>query len=267
MVNYSDIKRIVAFGCSFTSGCEILDHTLPEPYFSLKKKLPSFEWYDIISKDANAFEQLNLNREKEKYLAWPAKLANILNLDFLSFAINGNSNEKILWQIEKSISDDILKSNDLVIIGLASANRSMFFDEHNDEPIPFLLSDSIIEKKFSRHFYNYYNDSRILWNYIRDLEHYLSLKKKIHNLYLVHMEFPFSLNQTHYWNLTNLGKQTKFFDKKINEYTASDLFLSQTEFLYQNLDKSDKLDHGHPKECVHYQFALSLSKYFTRFNN
>jgi hypothetical protein len=269
MVNYNGIKRLIAFGCSFTAGCELLDHTLPPPYFALKKELPIFKWYEVISKDLESFRQLNLNREKEKYLAWPAKLSNILDLDFVSFAIGGNSNEKILWQIEKAICDNIITNEDLVVIGLTSANRSIFFNDSDNEPVPFLLADSsFIEKSFSKNFYTYFNDSKILWNYIRDLEHYLWLKKKINNnLFLVHMEVPFLINQPHKWGLTNLGKQADFFDKKIKELMLSNLFLSQSEYLYKDLAETDKFNHGHPKEYVHQQFALTLSKYFQKSAN
>lgn len=264
MVNYTNIKRIVAFGCSFTGGCELLDHTLAEPYVSLKERLSPYEWYNAISKDSKAFDTLTSNRQKEKYLAWPAKLANNLQLDFLSLAINGNSNEKAIWQIEKAIYDKTINNTDLVIVGLTSAHRSMFFSNDHSEPVPFLLSNQdVFQSRYKGALYDWFDDSRILWNYLRDLDQFYLLKKKLGGrLAVVHTESPFKMQEAHYWGLENLGHQKDFFKHKLDSILASGLFLDTQLHLYQFAEV--KLSHGHPNEDAHQKFADSLVKCFVK---
>ena len=268
-VNLKSIKRLVIFGCSYTAGCELLDHTLEEGFGDLKKSIDIWSWFLEIHKNERIFQQLLNNREKEKYLAWPGKLSNNLNLEILSYAFCGNSNERMLWEIEDKIYRNIISDTDLILVGITSPFRSMNFDNSSEEPIPFLLTDQdYIKKNFSEHIHNYFNDSRIVWNYIRDLEHFLHLKKRLNNrLFLVFMERPGFLDQNLYWNLDDLGKQYDFFKFKVKQLTESDLFLSSKEFLLNDCGEMDVLPHRHPKEEIHQQFANTLSKYFQKSAN
>lgn len=264
MVNYTNISRIIAFGCSFTGGCELLDHTLPEPYVSLKERLPSSEWYNAISKDEAAFAILNENRQKEKYLAWPAKLASNLGVGFLSCAINGNSNEKTLWQIEENMYNKTITSTDLVVVGLTSPHRSMFFTEDNIEPVSFLLSNrEFIRSRYKDSLYKWFDDSRILWNYLRDLDHLFLLKKKLNSrLVVVYTESPFEMQEYHYWGLLELGHQRDLFKYKLESILKSGLIIDRDLHLYQFADT--KLSHGHPTEEAHQKFADALAKHFIK---
>lgn len=264
MVNYKDIDRIVAFGCSFTAGTELLDYTLDERYYKLKKTLSAFDWYNVIYKDSRAHQTLKDNREKEKYITWPAKLAENLSLDFLSFAQPGNSNEKILWQIERSIFDGTITDRDLILVGQTGPHRNMYFTNKHKEPTSFLLSnEGSIKPIFQDSLYKWFNDSRIFWDHIRFLDQLRFIKSRLNGrLLAVHMELPFNLHENHYWGLDDLGYQTDFFKFKLEESIHSDLFIDKSLYMYQFVNDENILEHGHPNETVHQNFADALIKLF-----
>ena len=269
MVKYSlnGINRLVAFGCSFTAGCELLDHTLDEKYVKLKSKADSSDWYSVISKDKEAMDKLISNREREKNLSWAAKLAKQLGLEFVSYAQVGNSNEKMIWQIEKAIYEGKILPTDLIIVGLTSPHRSMAFNIDNEEPIPFLFSNNrFIETRYKKSLYSWFDDSRIVWDYIRNLESFNLLKKKLNGrLFVASMEFPFAIGINHYYSLDNLGHQATFFRDRIDELLNSDLFIGDSNYLYGFcLRDNEKLEHGHPAEKAHQLFANALVPYFIK---
>jgi len=137
-----DIKRIVAFGCSFTAGTEILDYQL-NPYFvDLKNKLDAYQWWEKLKEDIEQMEfQMEL-RKKELNHSWAAHLAIQLGVDFINFAEPGNSNEKMYWQIEQKLESGEITNDDLVLVGLTGAQRSMFFSSDHPFPVSFILSNT-----------------------------------------------------------------------------------------------------------------------------
>lgn len=259
------IKRIVAFGCSFTAGTELLDHTIGEKYRDLKTKSDPYTWYAAIKEDPIAIAKLVENREKEKGLSWAAKLATNLNLDFESHAIPGNANEKVIWQIEKLIFENKILPNDLVIIGLSSPHRFIHFDPKSYEPIPFVLSnESDITNRYGKKIYNFFNDGNLVWNYIRTLETMEYLRNKLNGrLKIILMEEPFRINGYHYYDLHDLGHQEDFFRFKIDSLINSELILT-TEVCLYDFCQGETLEHKHPTEKAHQQFADALVPYFIK---
>jgi hypothetical protein len=270
-----NINRIVAFGCSFTAGTEILDHLLNSHFVDLKKKLSAVEWWEQLKTDSDQMAlQLEL-RKKESNHAWPAHLASYLGVDFVNYAQVGNSNENIYWQIQQQIEAGLITEHDLILIGITGAQRSMFFSKNNTDPIPFLLSniDSYADV-LTENILKWFSDDRIVWNYYRDLKSFESVKNQLNGrAFIVPTEqivknicpWPYSNGYGVY--CASSEKNALFFNKIINQLYDSDLFTSIKHSLYSFATNSTKLPHGHLNEDAHKSFAELLSKiYITKVN-
>ena len=266
--NTFNIKRILAFGCSFTAGTEILDYQL-NPYFvDLKNKLDAYQWWEKLKTDS---EQMTLHlelRKQESNHAWPAHLASYLGIDFVNYARPGNSNEFVCWQIEKKLESGEITEHDLILIGTTGTQRSMFFSSTHPEPVPFLLSNvESYRDTLSDHITKYFTDDRLLWNYYRDLKSFESIKQKINGrLFAIPMEnIPKELcfwpSKYDYGTYCVVSLENAlFFNKIINQLHNSQLFITADCCLYDFSTKETILPHGHLNEDAHRSFAEQIYK-------
>ena len=266
--NTFNIKRIVAFGCSFTAGTEILDDRL-NPYFvDLKNKLDAYQWWEKLKKDPEQMKlQLELRKQEPNY-AWPAHLASYLGIDFVNYAQPGNSNELMCWQILQKLESGEITEDDLVLIGTTGTQRSMFFSNTYPEPVPFLLSNiESYRVELSDQITKYFTDDRLLWNYYRDLTVFESIKQKINGrLFVVPMEhvrrelclWPSTDNYGTY-RVVSL-ENALFFNKIISQLYNSQLFATTDCCLYDFSTKETILPHGHLNEDAHRSFAEQIYK-------
>jgi len=266
--NTFNIKRIVAFGCSFTAGTEILDDRL-NPYFvDLKNKLDAYQWWEKLKKDPEQMKlQLELRKQEPNY-AWPAHLASYLGIDFVNYAQPGNSNEHMCWQILQKLESGEITEDDLVLIGTTGTQRSMFFSNTYPEPVPFLLSNiESYRVELSDQITKYFTDDRLLWNYYRDLKLFESIKQKINGrLFVIPMEHI--LTELCLWPSTYAYgtyrvvslENALFFNKIINQLYNSQLFVATDCCLYDFKTKETILPHGHLNEDAHRSFAEQIYK-------
>ncbi len=260
-----DVKRIVAFGCSFTAGTEILDYQLNSYFVDLKNKLGAYQWWEKLKTDSEQMKlQLELRKQEPNH-AWPAHLASYLGVDFVNYAQTGNSNEHMHWQIEKKLESGEITEHDLILIGITETQRSMFFSSTSPEPIPFLLSNiesyrSILPK----HIIKFFTDDRLLWDYYRDLKSFESIKHKINGrLFVIPMQrvrkelclWP----SAHQYSVVSL-ENALFFNKIINQLHDSQLFMTTNCCLYDYKTKENLLPHGHLNENAHRSFAEQIYK-------
>lgn len=266
--NTFNVNRIVAFGCSFTAGTEILDDRLNSYFVDLKNKLDVYQWWEKLKKDPEQMKlQLELRKQEPNY-AWPAHLASYLGIDFVNYAQPGNSNELMCWQILQKLESGEITEDDLVLIGLTGTQRSMFFSNTSPEPVPFLLSNiESYRVELSDQITKYFTDDRLLWNYYRDLKSFESMKQKINGrLFVIPMEhirkelclWP-STNNFGTYRVASL-ENALFFNKIINQLYNSKLFIDADCCLYDFYSKETVLPHGHLNEDAHRSFAEQIYK-------
>lgn len=173
-MNLDNKKRMVFFGCSFTSGHELLDHELlgisfdecnklKKQHLLEKKSVGKFDSY--IKTVANIDnDQYNDMSSKKSY---GAKLANKLNLEHVNYAEPGLSMEHSFFKLIYAFhSGEINPSTDLIFLGLTTPHRYMLF---TDQGIP-------ITKVMSEHNYTpedlHYTDHKIMQSYYCALENF-----------------------------------------------------------------------------------------------
>jgi hypothetical protein len=260
-----DIKRIVSFGCSYTAGTEILDYQLSPYFVDLKNKLDVYQWWEKLKENPEQMKlQLEL-RKKELNHAWPAHLASHLGVDFINYAEPGNSNENMHWQIEQKLESGEITNDDLILVGLSNADRSMFFSSGHPHPLPFLLSaaDSYT-KHLPEKILQWFSDDRIIWDHYRNLKSFESVKQKLHGkLFVVPMRevrkevcpWPSTYDYGTYRVVSR--ENALFFNKVINQLQNSQLFITTDCCLS---DFKTRLPHGHPNEDAHRAFAERIYK-------
>jgi len=262
-----DVKRIVAFGCSFTAGTEILDHQL-NPYFvDLKSKLDAYRWWEKLKTDPEQMKlQLELRKQESNH-SWPAHLASYLGVEFVNYAQPGNSNEHMHWQVERKLESGEITEHDLILIGLSDTHRSMFFSSTSSAPVPFLLSNTeSYRSALTEHITKYFTDDRLLWNYYRDLKSFESIKQKMNDrLFVIPTEhirkelclWPANGQIRGTYCVVSL-ENALFFNKIINELYNSQLFVTRDCCLYDFKTQHTILPHGHLNEDAHRSFAAQL---------
>ena len=266
--NTFNIKRIVAFGCSWSAGTEILDHQLNSYFVDLKNKLDYARWWEKLQADPDQSKLHQELRKQEPNYAWPAHLASYLGVDIVNYAKPGNSNELMCWQILQKLDSGEVTNDDLILVGTTGIQRSMFFSNTSPEPVPFLLSTiESYRPHLSEHITKYFTDDRLLWNYYRDLKVFESIKQKINGrLFIVPLEkireelclWPSTDNYGTY-RVVSL-ENALFFNKIISQLYNSQLFVTTDCCLYDFHSKKTILPHGHLNEDAHRSFAEQLYK-------
>jgi hypothetical protein len=276
-----EIDRIVSFGCSFTAGTELLDHTLgpyaaqKEEFKSLKKRLRS--WFQEINKDGKYSYEMQQNRTyHEPGLAWPSKLAENLKVPCRNFAYPGNSNDRMLYQLQQELIYDKIRSTDLVLIGITSMNRGLFFDTTlpNNTPEAFLLTevDSFDKWVDPRFFLDWMTDERMVWNHILHLGFLESIKQQLDGrLFCVNM-LPLNIEgfgnkiynpdiniRLSKLNYTIADQYYLFMKKTLDGFLKSDLFLAENCF-YDMVPQGEQLPFMHPTEKAHKNYADWLTE-------
>jgi hypothetical protein len=252
------IKRIVAFGCSYTAGEELLYHQLGDldEYRKSTLKDPRL-FFKKIAKNFDAQKKLKDIRAEQLTLAWPAKLAALLNVDYVNFAEVGNSMDKILWQIETKKLEMFFQPGDIILVGATNPDRNLVFKDSG--PMSFQLpslhwdydsligvdsignASTVISKEVDKTLVHWFSDDRIVWDYLKTLKALRSLNVGIVNA----MSCNLDLNLISYNAelFKNIKDSIQYLQSKSMDSFASD---------------SDYLAWGHPNESVHQKFAESI---------
>jgi len=258
------IKRLVVFGCSYSTGEELLYHELGSDFEKLRHDPRLF--FNELEKNQIAVDKLQDIKRRQLELAWPQKLANKLNVECMNFAESGNSMQKMLWQfLDQHNKGNILKS-DLILFAQTKAERSVFF---KDIPSSFQIASILDNKKDSiigisktggadvvvdpatdQSLLNWFNDDRILWDFISVLQILKQLKSTL-NLFVV-PAMDISTN----WQLKDYNN--KLFKNLLDSLIDSDLYLATENMDTFRTGPEDNLPWGHPAEAVHNRFAEYL---------
>lgn len=270
------IDRIVSFGCSFTAGTELLDHTLG-PYGPEKEKYRKSgkrlrQWFQDVNNDGKYSYEMYQNRlYHEPGLAWPSKLAENLKVACRNIAYPGNSNDRILYQIQQELIYNRIRPTDLILVGITSVNRGMIFDttSTNKTPEAFLLSEVESFDKFidPRFFLDYMTDERMIWNHIVHLGFLDNIKRMLGGRLFCMNMLPINVEgsgnkiynqdiniKLSKINCTIADQYYPLMKSSLDEFSKSDLFISDSCF-YDMVPPEDTLPFMHPIEKAHKRYA------------
>lgn len=262
MTLLNNIKRIIVFGCSYATGEEILYHELGSEIEELRKISANDPriFFNAVEKN-NLTERLKQIQQNQFDYAWPAKLASLLGVECVNLAESGNSMPKMIWQF-LNYQDNILET-DLVLFSQTKAERNLFFREF---PMSFQITSingpikntllgisetgnvsSVINEKVDTALMSWFNDDRIVWDFISAL-HSISYFKQSYNVFLVPAMTTSDVHLQPY-NKILFEKQLQNFDSLYLGCKYMDSFREGPQ---------DNLLWGHPSEAVHDKFAQHL---------
>lgn len=240
------MKRIVAYGCSYTAGAELLDHKLPIYKHKSRLKIP--QWYRLIEKKNLTSKYKELD-EQAKYLAWPAQIAKTLNLDIVNNGVKGGSNSLSVWKLMHDIELNRINNDDLVLVGLTTLQRDIdFVSPRQGHPPPsFVLPNRPDLVKF-------YSHELLVWKFIQDLTMLQQIKQQLNNrLFLVCMMHPSDYNDPNSGILNQ-----KLYSQMLEKIFKSDLFLdSNLSLIYPGVQYHE---HKHPTIDAHIRLSSGLSR-------
>jgi hypothetical protein len=169
-----DIKRILAYGCSYTAGDEIMDHVIMGLSFDecnqTKQDYLNNRQSSIVPAHTARFkEDFNIRWDEPLHRSnsWAAHLAKKLGVSFENRAMNGSGLDEQYLGICTDYSRGLILNNDLVLVGLTSLNRTIDF--RSKEKITTLISKNIPEDLGSKLFLDIYNDDFLVFQYFKTL--------------------------------------------------------------------------------------------------
>jgi hypothetical protein len=177
-----NIKRILAYGCSYTAGDEIVDHVIMGVSFEecnqwkrdyLNKRLASSAHTGKFKTDFNIQWDDPLHRNS----SWAAQVAKLLDLPFENRAMNGSGLDEQYLKIYSDCETGLILDSDLVLVGLTTINRMIDF--RLKEKITTLISRNIPDDIGSKLLLDLYNDDYMVYHYFKTLSSLNSLSSKI----------------------------------------------------------------------------------------
>ena len=177
-----NFNRIIAYGCSYTAGDEIMDHVVMGITFEecnqrktdyLNNKTASLAHTGNFKKDFN----IQWNDPLHRNSSWAAQLAKLLNVPFENRAMNGSGLDEHYLRIYMDYDHGRILDSDLVLVGLTSMNRMIDF--RSKEKITTLISKNIPDDVGSKLYLDMYNDDYVVFQYFKTLELFNGLATKI----------------------------------------------------------------------------------------
>lgn len=161
-MNLTGKKRLVSFGCSFTSGHEIIDHELLNITFercnALKQRVGSIQAFDNYLQEKTGLSHAELTNMSSKR-TYSAKLANKLNLDYKTYAWPGHALEhNALLFLQAIHQKELNPETDLIFFGLTTPQRYLHFGPDGVD-LTRVISDQVNDIDL------YYNSYKIMQTY------------------------------------------------------------------------------------------------------
>lgn len=215
-----NFSRVVAYGCSYTAGDELLDapilHRLgsEEEVDNLKRKYTNQKITEFRSTYYNSkyvdpewimpngnFDWGRKIREEQK-LSWIRHLADNLNLPYLNRGWGGTSIDYSIFSYEEDLINGTITDDDLIIFCIPTPARLMFIGGHG-QPINALFNypatwpTKDFYSLFTRYFCNTHN---IYWNYFNKLKYIDLLHRTRGNVLVFFSNIDFNYLKSHYFD-------------------------------------------------------------------
>lgn len=249
-IDIDSFDRIVAYGCSYTAGEELLDHEVMGISFeecnrlkNLSNKEDPSSFYKTLSKIV--MDKIEITNQ---HASWAGQLAKKLNKTLVNRAKGGSGIDEILFTIISDRTSKLISNRDLVIVGLTYPERIIHIT--NNQIITLHLGHPHRWPSRDAHkaTVELWNNSNTLFNYYKSL---FILTKLGLNIRLQPICIPV---------LDNINK--KLCDQVIiplNNEISDYMFLS-TETL--NLELPNKCGFGHVAVEAHIELADKLYKHY-----
>lgn len=248
-------ERIVAVGCSNTGGAELLDHELPDEYKPHGKWAQA--WTEKLKTDRNMQIIHAANRARERKMAWPAQLARIMNLPFVSHADMGQSIPHSIWILQRMVSEGKIRDADIILIGCATEVRLLELLDGTEKVHSFGLDQKPT-------WWEYFTRTQTVWNYINNLKVIRDLRTQLHGrVFCVHTRNPVVIPPI---NRTNRSQEIRhaWLRPELEAMYRDHMWLHDTSHDLYAFLRGQELPGGHANLETHIAFAEYLQPKLTK---
>ena len=272
--------RLISFGCSFTSGAELIDHELlgisfdecnkiKQQWSSERKPLYEFEEYVVRTAKISIEEYVNMGSKR----SYAAKLADKLGLEHVNCAVPGAAVDHMTLNLfQGHYTQKLNPKTDLIFLGLTTPHRYLTFSpERTGAALSRVMSDSSVHDSDM-----HYNDYKVMQTYFFAIQNFKNFC--IVNNFDFYIQ-PVAPKQLLFYNESE--KKNIFADicaawqllptfeeifKEILNYSVdqnTSLFAAYNNYLdgntgFRQLLPSDVCGFKHPSELAHVFFAEVL---------
>lgn len=269
-------KRISFFGCSFTAGDELNDHKILNMSFEecnkLKSTYVSHKFYDMVNRQLSLGKDplvpIEIGRElrlveHNRKIAYPAKVSNILGVDYRNFAKGGSSLEQINISLMILAQANIISpERDVLFFGLTSIERILQLYENG-----IVTSEVLGYAKLPMGVVEHYTEYKLIWNYFSTLNSIMNFADlygykimlqpmlKFETLNPFHKDFKkaFTTVDLDTWVLAPVVKQIWERAEKLIVLSDTTLYTTYEKYIHK------PCGFGHPPEESHELFAELLA--------
>lgn len=210
-------NRIIAYGCSWTTGQELLDHVhmgmsfnecndIKAMYIKNGKTLENMKMFNDHYDIENP-----INVERNQKASWVGQLASMMDKPLINKAIGGSSLDYAYFTIFNDYRSGVILPTDLVLVGLTSIFRTILFRNHfNAEGVSSLQLGNL-DGTNDRSLIELFNDDFVVFQYF----------KTLHSLYTLSTQFTIRI-QPMVKDINPFGEH--FYDLKLyhtREYAQS----------------------------------------------
>ena len=178
------IDRVVAYGCSWTAGSELMDHAhmgmsfdecnaIKKTYISTGKTHENM--YKFIDR-YNINDPSNVERNQRS--SWAGQLAGLLGIPIVNRAVGGSSLDQAYFELYKDYHEGKILPTDLVLFGLTTVSRTAEFKDHGVVSLQLgyhFKYDNVEDRSLLK----LYNDDFLVFTYFKTLCILNSLKSKM----------------------------------------------------------------------------------------
>jgi len=249
--------RLVAYGCSYTQGSEILDERYLPGAEKLKRERGLDAFWTAFNKKFNDVTYESYINEAKQY-AWPRHLADKFAIPWDNRARPGYSTSNMIYNIDRDLVNGDITNTDLVIIGITSSERLIRINDAGyDRTLHLGYIDTFPAElaKGYPYFVNWFNDPTLKFYFSVELRAllYLASTKLKGQLYFVECD-PHALYIKEYINPPLAEKVVNTLDPIYSDFINSGLLISKEGF-YQNQPPECTLAGGHLNEDAHKRWA------------
>ena len=253
-------KRLVAYGCSYTQGDELIDEEYIPGANEIKKTRGLNVFLETLYKKYPDLTKQSYN-ELGKSHAWPRHLADRIGIPWINNASPGNSNYNMIYRLDRDLANGEILDTDLVIIGITSPNRLIYINPAGGEDtlhLGYLHGWPIGLKHGYPFFIKWMNNPTILFHFsmaLRTLLHMAQTKLK-NQLYFVECD-PYALHITKNIEPPLNPSRVKTLEPAYSDFKNSGLLISERN-MFKDQPEEYKLALGHLAEAAHIGWAEHL---------
>lgn len=258
-INPESIDRVIAYGCSFTAGDEIVDHLLLNVSFDEVNKIKK-----NYSNQVEFYEKLSIEFPNDimRNNSWAGQLAKLLNKPFINKAYPGYSIAQSYFQIYSDWKNNFITNKDLILLGLTGPSRIVWFNEElkvlDSAPLLNYIENCNYNDVEKKPILELFDDNLTAFNYFSFLNNIQQLKNHL-NIRIQPMTANNTINSKHF-SLLGIDSNILKYCLSVFDDCQSIILLSKEYLKNKTIDPKVTLcGYGHPPLESHIELAIKIN--------